>query len=113
MEHRVHVRVRPRCGKSAKGRYPKNVAAAVQFRKSVADIVVCNYACRHGLLERIPQMPRDTFGIEITQAAVARTISDAANRRRPTRDEMRHEAAVNERVSNRDESGVRVAGKLH
>ena len=113
MEHRVHVCGCPRCGKSAKGRYPKKVASAVQFHKSVADIVGCNCTCLYGSLERIPQILNDTFGIEITQAAPAKMISEAANRHHPTRDGMQHDAAVNERVSNHDESGVRVAGKLY
>ena len=39
-EHRVHFCDCPLCGESAKGTYPKNVASAVQFDKSVADLVV-------------------------------------------------------------------------
>ena len=113
VEHRVHVCGCPRCGKSAKGRYPKKVAAAVQFHKSVADIVVYHYTCQYGSLERIPQMLNDTFGIEITQATAAKMISEAANRHRPSRDKMLHHVAVKEPVSHHDESGCRVAGKLY
>ena len=94
MEYRVHVCGCPRCGKSAKGRYPKSVLSAVQFHKSVADIFVYLYTCQYGSLERIQQTLFDTYGIEITQATVSKMVSEAANRHRPSRDKMQHHVAV-------------------
>ncbi|MBU2768657.1 IS66 family transposase, partial [Acidithiobacillus ferrivorans] len=110
-EHRV-VEARCTCGKVHRSDFPEGVTATTQYGPRVQAMAV--YLTQHHMLPilRTTQILRDTCGVTLSQGAVVRMIRTAAGNLIPT---VAHiaDAVRDARVAHFDETGMRVAGKLH
>ncbi|MHB8445182.1 MAG: IS66 family transposase [Acidithiobacillus ferrivorans] len=110
-EHRV-VEARCTCGKVHRSDFPEGVSATTQYGSRVQATVV--YLTQHHMLPilRATQILRDTCGVTLSPGAVVRMTRTAAGNLIPT---VAHiaDAVRDARVAHFDETGMRVAGKLH
>ncbi|MEY2334213.1 IS66 family transposase [Acidithiobacillus ferrianus] len=100
------------CGKVHRSDFPEGVTATTQYGPRVQATVV--YLTQHHMLPilRTTRILRDTCGVTLSPGTVVRMIHTAAGNLAPT--VARIADAVREaHVAHFDETGVRVAGKLH
>ncbi|MEY2333361.1 IS66 family transposase [Acidithiobacillus ferrianus] len=110
-EHRI-LEARCTCGKVHRSDFPEAITATMQYGPRVQATVI--YPTQHHMLPilRTIRIMRDTCGIALSPGAVVRMIHTTAGNLAPT--VARIAGAVREaRVAHFDETGMRVAGKLH
>ncbi len=110
-EHRI-LETRCTCGKVHRSDFPEAITATMQYGPRVQATVI--YPTQHHMLPilRTIRIMRDTCGIALSPGAVVRMIHTTAGNLAPT--VARIAGAVREaRVAHFDETGMRVASKLH
>jgi transposase len=111
-EHRAEIKCCPQCGEEGRAEFPAGVGAPVQYGPRFASLLV--YLNQQQLLpyDRLAQLCEDLFGQPLSAGTLA-----AANERVFARLEPFAEALAEQvpqaPVVHLDESGLRVAGKLH
>ncbi|MBU2762882.1 IS66 family transposase [Acidithiobacillus caldus] len=110
-EHRV-LEARCTCGKVHRSAFPEGVTATAQYGPRVQATVV--YLTQHHMLPilRTARILRDTCGVALSPGAVVRMIHAAAGNLAPTVARIA-DAVRDAHVAHFDETGMRVAGKLH
>ena len=110
-EHRV-LEARCACGKVHRSDFPEGVTATAQYGPRVQAAVV--YLTQHHMLpiQRTTRIMRDTCGVALSPGAVVRMIHTAAANLAPTVAGIAN-TVRDARVAHFDETGMRVAGKLH
>ncbi|MEY2336529.1 IS66 family transposase [Acidithiobacillus ferrianus] len=111
IEHRV-MEAHCTCGKVHRSGFPEGVTATTQYGPRVQAAVV--YLTQHHMLPilRTARILRDTYGVALSPGAVVRMIRTAADNLAPAVAGIA-DAVQNARVAHFDETGMRVAGKLH
>ena len=110
-EHRI-LEARCTCGKVHRSDFPEAITATTQYGPRVQATVV--YLTQHHMLPilRTARIMRDTCGVALSSGAVVRMIHAAAGNLAPTVARIA-DAVRDARVAHFDETGMRVAGKLH
>jgi transposase len=110
-EHRA-MRAVCRCGHVHTGAFPVGVNAGVQYGpRAQAAMVHLNQ--NHAVpVQRTAALMQDLFGLPVSQATVVKAGLDGAEILRPTVQAI-GQAAVASAVLHADETGMRVARKLH
>jgi len=110
-EHRV-LEARCTCGKVHRSDFPKGFTATTQYGPRVQATVV--YLTQHHMLPilRTARILRDTCGVALSPGAVVRMIHTAAGNLIPTVARIA-DAVRDARVAHFDDTGMRVASKLH
>jgi transposase len=110
-EHQV-LEVQCRCGAVHRGTFPATVSAPVQYgARSKAAVVQLTH--HHMLpLARTGELMGDLFGLPMSDATVLAIQAEAQERLAPTVAAM-GEALTVAPVAHADETGMRVAGKIH
>ena len=111
-EHRAHKCTCPGCGKTARGDFPEGVRAPVQYGDHIAAMAsyLQTYHCIPD--ERLSQVFRDLFGVQISAATLARLIAKVAEGMRPFADAVRDSLCGEQVVvKHLDETGLRVEGQ--
>ena len=110
-EHQV-VEIRCTCGKICRGEFPEGVSAPVQYGPRIKAVVV--YLTNHHMMPitRTGTLMGDFFGLPMSDATVLAANEEAKARLADT------VAAIGDAlqaapVAHADETGMRVAGKLH
>ena len=111
IEHRV-MEAHCTCGKVHRSGFPEGVTATARYGPRVQAAVV--YLTQHHMLPilRTARILRDTYGVALSPGAVVRMIRTAADNLAPAVAGIA-DAVQNARVAHFDETGMRVAGKLH
>ena len=111
-EHQAEIKRCPGCGQNVKGKFPEHVTQPTRYgpRVKAQASYLNNY---HFIpLARTKELLRDFYGQAPSEAVII-----AANRQMVEQTEASlesiHEQIINANVANFDESGLRVAGKLH
>lgn len=111
-EHRAEVKVCPRSGQEVCAPFPPGVAAPAQYSpRFLAWLVYCRVQ-QLLPLERIRQMCQDLFGQTLSTGTIQSACENTETRLLPfqsTVERLLRQAAV----AHADETGLRVAGKLH
>ena len=70
-EHRAHRCQCPKCGKKTEASFPENVTATAQYGGFIAALVV--YFLHWPLIpeDRLAELMRDVFGVELSTATIA------------------------------------------
>lgn len=111
-DHRA-MRVQCRwCGHSTQAVFPANVQARVQYGSGVMAFGVYATAYQMLPIERTCQMLEDLFGRSISGGTIMNWISGCARRLAPTQALIK-QAIRGSAVVHVDETGLRMAGKLH
>lgn len=110
-EHRT-LEARCACGKVHRSAFPAEVPAPVQYGPQVKALAV--YLTEHHMLplERTARLLADCYGVPISAATVMSMIREAEERLAPTATRI-GAALAQAPVAGADETGLRVAGKLH
>ena len=113
-EHQVIARrcVQPGCGVTTSGAAPAGVSAPVQYGPRVAAIVVYLYVGQFLSKKRTAAALTELFGTPVSAATVAEMTTRAADGLDGFLTQVRDRIAAAD-VAGFDETGLRVAGKLH
>lgn len=111
-EHRVDVKLCPNSGREVSAAFPAGVNAPTQYGPRFNAWLVYLRGQQLIPLERISQMCADLFGRRISEATVHATVVTAYNAL--TGFEIRvADLIAQTHIAHADETGLRVAGKLH
>ncbi len=111
-EHRV-VRVHcPQCGKQSTGVFPEEVKAEVQYGPELRSLAVYLYHYHHISLERTCEALEDLVGVHISEGTVQVWVEEAARRAEPIVEQIVERIKASPHMGG-DETGIRIAGKLH
>ena len=110
-EHRV-LGVRCACGKRHRGAFPEGVTAPVQYGPRLKAAVV--HLTQHHMLpaQRTADLMGDLAGLPLSDATVLAAVAEARERLEPTVTAI-GQAIIAAPIAQADETGMRVAGKLH
>lgn len=112
VEHRALTKKCRTCGHWTKGVFPEGVAAPVQYGPGVRARAV--YLMSYQLLpyQRTSELLRDLFGCRVSQATLYRMAQEGAEKLIDTELELKDRLS-RAATLNVDETGLRVAGRLH
>lgn len=112
VEHRVHTRLCPCCGHLNRADFPAGVDAPVQYGPQIKALGV--YLMSYQLLpfERAAQCLRDLFGVSLSEGTLSRVHQIGFDRLEGISQQIK-EALTRAQLAHFDETGVRVANKLH
>ena len=110
-EHRT-FEARCACGKVHRSAFPAEVAAPVQYGAQVKALAVYLTDHHRRPIERTARLLGACYGVPICAATVMAMIREAEQRRSPSVTRI-GEARAQAPVVGADETGLRVAGKLH
>lgn len=110
-EHQV-LAAQCACGKICRGTFPEGVSAPVQYGPAALAAVV--HLTHHHMMpvQRTAALMGDFFGLPMAQGTVLAACEDARVRLAPTV-ALIGQAIQTAEVAHADETGMRVAGKLH
>lgn len=111
-EHRAHKYLCPICGKLARGTFPKDVTAPVQYGGRVA--AMASYLQTHHCIpdDRLSQMLSTLCDVRIAAATLSRLIAKMAGKMQPFTDAVREMLCGRQVVvKHLDETGLRVDGR--
>ena len=110
-EHRV-LEARCACGKRHRGEFPEGVKAPVQYGPGLKAAAV--HLTQHHMLpaRRTTDLLGDLFDLPVSDATVLAAIEEASERLEPTVRAI-GQAISAAPIAHADETGMRVAGKLH
>lgn len=100
------------CGLETSGTFPENVRARVQYGsgvRSLTTLLSCGFAMP---VNKIQQLFCDLFGYNINESTIITNNNNCHTLLEPA-EKLIKERLLNENVGHSDESGIRVAGKLH
>jgi transposase len=100
------------CGAVTCGRAPAGVDAPVQYGPRLTAVVVYLLVAQFGAQKRVAQAVADLFGVPISTGSVAAMSARAADGLAEFLDVVR-ERIAGSAVAHFDETGMRVAGRLH
>jgi transposase len=111
-EHRVHTKLCPCCGLLNRAGFPAGVDAPVQYGPQIKALGV--YLLSYQLLpfERTAQCLHDLFGVSLSEGTLSHVHQVCFDRLKAVTQQIK-ETLIHARLAHFDESGVRVAGKLH
>src|SRR5882757_754083 len=112
VEHRLISR-RYRCATVTCGSAPLGVDAPVQYAPRLTAVVVYLLVAQFGAQKRVAQAVADLFGVPISQGSVAAITSRAARRLEGDFLTALRTALAGAELVHFDETGFRVAGRLH
>jgi transposase len=111
-EHRVEVKICPVTGREVSASFPEGVAAPTQYSPRFNAWLVYLRVQQMIPLDRITQMAADLFGASVSQATVQNAVA-AAFRALEGFEARVADLLADASVVHADETGLRVAGKLH
>lgn len=111
-EHQAEVKQCPHCGAISRGVFPAEVTAPVQYGPRLQAVGV--YLTGYELLPygRSGELMADLFGVPLSEGTLYRFMQAASEELRPTEMALKG-ALAKAAVAHFDETGGRIAGKLH
>jgi len=111
VEHRVQRR-RCGCGYVTAGEFPPEATAPACYGPGVRAAMAYLQVAQHLPVARAAQLLSDLLGVPVATGAVAGVVGEAAERVAPAVEQVRRLLAA-AAVAHFDETGARVAGRLH
>ncbi|WP_370661613.1 IS66 family transposase [Massilia aquatica] len=111
IEHRT-LAVTCCCGQAHMSRFPNGVNEPVQYCRNVRALAVHLTQGQMLPYARAAELIADLYGLTVSPATVLACVAEASAALQPTADQMAEHLRAAP-VLNADESGLRVAGKLH
>lgn len=110
-EHRI-LEARCTCGKAHRGSFPADVAATAQYGSNIKALVV--YLTQHHMMPilRTSQLMDELYGVSLCAGTIMSVIREAQANLSPVTSRIAG-AIQTASVAGFDETGMRVAGKLH
>jgi len=111
-EHCVEEVLCPACGQPSVGNFPAEVAAAVQYGPHVQALAVYLHQGQLVPMARTCDLLEEVCGCQLSQGTLLRWVQEASERLAATVEKIADWLSVG-RLQHGDETGVRIAGKLH
>src|SRR5258706_1176997 len=111
-EHQVEEVCCPACQQVSRASFPQGVEAPVQYGPKVRALAVYLHEYQLVPLARVSELLADLCACEVSEGAVLRWVECAAQRLAPTVERIADWLSVSP-LQHADETGVRIAGKLH
>ncbi len=110
-EHRAHRCRCPHCGRHTEASFPDDVAAATQYGANVAVVAVYLQYWQFIPEDRVVELMRDVFGVDLSAATVAAMGQRKADEWSGLAGHI-GEQVKQAAVKHLDETGLRIAGRL-
>jgi transposase len=101
-----------RCGVQTVGAYPAGLEPRRTFGPGIEAVLSYLHERHHVSYERLVELCRDLFGLEISQGGIENALRRLVDRARPTYAAIRETVRASP-VINSDETSARVAGRTH
>jgi transposase len=111
-EHQAESKQCPHCHRQVRAAFPAGVDQPTQYGERFKALLVYLNAYQLLPLGRIAELTDDWFGQRVSEGTVERALDEAAGAVAGVLDAVEH-GLVTAPVAHADETGVRVAGKLH
>lgn len=111
-EHRVEVKLCPNTGREVSAAFPAGVNAPTQYGRRLSACLVYLRTQQLIPLERISQLCADLFGLLLSEATISAAVA-AASRALTGFEARVADLIAQAPIAHPDETGLRVAGKLH
>jgi transposase len=109
-EHRAHVCCCPSCGAATRARFPKQVAAPVQYGARTCAFAVYLLHGHFVPEDRLAELMRDLFGMRLVAATIAGMSRNCARRLEGFIEAVR-DHVTKAKVKHMDETGFRIGGR--
>jgi transposase len=112
IEHQVEIKECPCCGQQNKGEFPPGVRQPVQYGPRIKAQMVYFNQYHFVALERVAEIMADLYGQNVSEGTIVSVGQCAAQQVSPVIELVKQYLAEQAEVSQHDETGARVAGKL-
>lgn len=111
-EYQLYKAICPKCGKTHKAAAPEEINGATQYGKGIRAYAVLLNVHYKLPFKKIQQLFNDLYGYPINESTVVSASAQCYERLAGSEAIIRTKIADND-VAHADETGIRVAGKLH
>ena len=112
-EHRAEVKTCPHCGRQSKAAFPAEVSQPVQYGPNLkAQMVYFNHY-HFVSVERVAEIMADLYGQPVSTGTIISAGLTLAQQVSSVNAQVKTQLSERTEVSHHDETGMRVAGKLH
>jgi transposase/uncharacterized coiled-coil protein SlyX len=111
-EHQVEIKTCPRCGQRNKADFPRDVDQPVQYGPRIKAQMVYFNQYHFVSLERVTEIMADLYGQKVSEGTVVSAGRSVAQQVNLANELVKLHLAEQAEVTQHDETGVRVAGKL-
>ncbi len=112
-EHQAEVKECPVCGKTNRALFPEGVSQAVQYGPRIKAQAVYLNQQHHIPVERTREVLIDLYGHSPSAATIVAASREMEKRVEPVNEAVKEYLVGTEEAVHCDETGMRVAGKLH
>lgn len=112
-EHRAEIKQCPQCGRTSKGEFPVEVTQPVQYGPRIKAQAVYFNQYQFIPLEQVGEVFADLYAHSLGDASIVAACQEVAAQVEPINQQIKAHLATADAVVHFDETGARVAGKLH
>ena len=112
-EHQAEHKRCPGCGQTSRAAFPPDVTQPVQYGPRIRAQMVYFHSAQFIPLARTVAILQDVYGQAVSEATIVGAVAEAARAVEPVTEALRVYLVKTPDAVHVDESGARVAGKLH